>query len=67
MPHKTEPHPDVVQHILKRRGKMHVHDTIDPRRTALVSIDMQVGFLAGQVLNVSKRVGPWFYLSKLLN
>lgn len=46
MPHKTELHPDVVQHILKRRGKMHVHDTIDPRRTALVSIDMQVGFLA---------------------
>ncbi len=45
MPHKTELHPDVVERILKRRGKMHVHDTIDPKRTALVSIDMQVAFL----------------------
>ncbi len=45
MPHKTELHPDVIDRILKRRGKMHVHDTIDPRRTALVSIDMQVAFL----------------------
>ena len=45
MPHKTELHPDVIDRILKRRGKMHVHDTIDARRTALVSIDMQVAFL----------------------
>lgn len=46
MPHKTELHPDVVERIMKRRGKMHVHDTIDPKRTALVSVDMQVAFLA---------------------
>jgi len=45
MLHKTELHPDVVERILKRRGKLHVHDTIDPKRTALVSIDMQVAFL----------------------
>lgn len=45
MPHKTELHSDVVAHIMKRRGKMHVHDTIDPKRTALVSVDMQVAFL----------------------
>ena len=45
MPHKTELHPDVVSLIMKRRGKMHVHDTLDPKRTALVSIDMQVAFL----------------------
>src|SRR5262245_12276552 len=45
MPHKTELHPDVVDRILARRGKMHVHDTIDAKRTALVSIDMQVAFL----------------------
>jgi len=46
MPHKTELHPDVIERIMKRRGKMHVHDTIDPKRTALVSVDMQVAFLA---------------------
>ncbi len=45
MPHKTELHPDVIDRILKRRGKMHVHDTIDPKRSALVSVDMQVAFL----------------------
>ena len=45
MSHKTELHPDVVERILKRRGKMHVHDTIDPKRAALVSVDMQVAFL----------------------
>ena len=45
MPHKTELHPDVVSLIMKRRGKMHVNDTIDPKRTALVSVDMQVAFL----------------------
>jgi ureidoacrylate peracid hydrolase len=45
MPHKTELHPDVIDRIMKRRGKMHVHDTIDAKRAALVSVDMQVAFL----------------------
>ncbi len=45
MPHKTQLHPDVIERIMKKRGKMHVHDTIDPKRTALVSVDMQVAFL----------------------
>lgn len=46
MPHKTELHPDVVERILARRGKLVTHETIDASRTALVSIDMQVAFLA---------------------
>ncbi len=45
MPHQTEIHPDVVDRILARRGRLHVHETIDPRRSALVVIDMQVAFL----------------------
>lgn len=45
MPHKTELHPDVIDRILKRRGRLHVHEAIDPKRAALVSIDMQVAFL----------------------
>jgi ureidoacrylate peracid hydrolase len=43
--HKTEIHPDAVARIMARRGKMHVHETIDAKRTALVVIDMQVAFL----------------------
>ena len=46
MPHRTEIHPDAIERIMQRRGKLHVHDRIDPKRTALVSIDMQVAFLA---------------------
>ena len=44
--HKTEIHPDAVELIkAKRGGKLHVHDTLDPARTALLVIDMQVAFL----------------------
>lgn len=44
--HKTELHPDAIALIhAKRGGKLHVHETIDPRRTALVVVDMQVAFL----------------------
>ncbi len=43
--HKTELHPDVIERILQRRGKMHVYETIDAARTALVVVDMQVAFL----------------------
>jgi ureidoacrylate peracid hydrolase len=44
--HKTELHPDVIGHIKARRGgRMHVHDRLDPAKTALVVIDMQVAFL----------------------
>ncbi len=43
--HNSQLHPDVVAILLKRRGKMHVFDAIEPKRTALVVIDMQVAFL----------------------
>lgn len=44
--HQTELHPDVVEIIKQKRGgKLHVHDTLDPARTALVVVDMQVAFL----------------------
>ncbi len=46
MAHKTELHPDVVKLIMQKRGRMHQHETIDARRTALVVIDMQVAFMA---------------------
>ncbi|PON16648.1 cysteine hydrolase [Candidatus Entotheonella serta] len=44
--HQTELHPDIVDiSKQKRGGKLHVHDTLDPTRTALVVVDMQVAFL----------------------
>ena len=44
--HQTEIHPDAVEFIKKKRGgKLHVHDRLDPARTALVVIDMQIAFL----------------------
>ncbi len=44
--HRTELHPDAVAFIKQKRGgKLHVHDTLDPARTALVVIDMQIAFL----------------------
>jgi ureidoacrylate peracid hydrolase len=44
--HHTEIHPDIIDIIKQKRGgKLHVHDTLDPSRTALVVVDMQVAFL----------------------
>ena len=44
--HKTEIHPDAVRLIRMRRGgRLHVRDTLDPARTALVVVDMQTAFL----------------------
>ena len=44
--HKTEIHPDAVRLIRARRGgRLHVRETLDPARTALVVVDMQTAFL----------------------
>ena len=44
--HKTELHPDAVRLIRARRGgRLHVQDTLDPARSALVVVDMQTAFL----------------------
>lgn len=45
--HKTELYPEVVEEILKKRGKLHVFDEIDPAKTALVVVDMQAAFVQG--------------------
>lgn len=43
-PSKISPH--IAQRMLERRGHLHVFERIEPARTALVVIDMQVAFLA---------------------
>jgi ureidoacrylate peracid hydrolase len=34
-----------VDRVLKRRGKLHVHDDMDPKKTALIVVDLQNGFM----------------------
>ncbi|MCY4394928.1 MAG: cysteine hydrolase [Rhodospirillaceae bacterium] len=44
--HKTELHPDAVRLIRARRGgRLHVRESLDPARAALVVVDMQTAFL----------------------
>ena len=37
--------PWAVDRVMQRRGKLHVHDDMDPRRTALIVVDLQNGFM----------------------
>lgn len=42
MMHKIELSPDMIARVKKRRGgKLHAYDRIDPKKTALIVIDMQ--------------------------
>ena len=34
-----------IDRVWQRRGKLHVHDDMDPRRTALIVVDLQNGFM----------------------
>jgi ureidoacrylate peracid hydrolase len=35
----------VIDRVIERRGREHVHDDLDPRKTALVVVDMQNAFM----------------------
>jgi ureidoacrylate peracid hydrolase len=39
----------VVERVIARRGREHVHDDLDPRKTALVVVDMQNAFMLPEV------------------
>ena len=34
-----------IDRVMQRRGTLHVHDDMDPRRTALIVVDLQNGFM----------------------
>jgi hypothetical protein len=34
-----------IDRVMQRRDKLHVHDDMDPRRTALIVVDLQNGFM----------------------
>ena len=44
--HKLEIRREIVERVLARRGKLHLYDSLDPKRTALLIIDMQNAFVA---------------------
>lgn len=54
--------PEVIARARARRGKEHPFDDLDPRRTALVVIDMQNGFMKPGVANalcpMAERIVP---------
>jgi len=37
-----------IDRVLERRGKLHVHDDIDPAKTALIVVDLQNGFMVAE-------------------
>jgi ureidoacrylate peracid hydrolase len=38
--------PEIVERVMARRGRLHLYDKLDPKRTALLVIDMQNAFVA---------------------
>jgi ureidoacrylate peracid hydrolase len=44
--HKVEIRREIVERVMARRGRLHLYDSLDPKRTALVVIDMQNAFVA---------------------
>ena len=44
--HKVEIRREIVDRVLARRGKLHLFDALDPKRSALLVIDMQNAFVA---------------------
>ena len=43
--HKLSIPQSVVDRVVKRHGREHVHDDLDPRKTALIVVDMQNAFM----------------------
>jgi ureidoacrylate peracid hydrolase len=44
--HEVAIRPEIIERVLARRGRLHLYDRLDARRTALVVIDMQNAFVA---------------------
>ena len=37
---------EIIDRVLARRGRLHLYDRLDPKRTALLVVDMQNAFVA---------------------
>jgi ureidoacrylate peracid hydrolase len=47
--HKIEMPQWAIDRTLERRGRLHAHDDLDPRKTALIVIDLQNAFMVEEV------------------
>jgi ureidoacrylate peracid hydrolase len=60
--HKVSIRPEIIDRVIARRGKLHWFDTLDPKKTALIVIDMQETFCApgspAEVASSRDIVGP---------
>lgn len=56
--HKVVIPRSVVERVMKHRGKEHVYEDLDPRRTALLVVDMQNGFMMPGVAHVLCETAP---------
>ena len=43
--HRVNIPPDVVERVIRHRGREHVYDNFDPAKTALLVVDMQNAFM----------------------
>jgi len=50
--------PHIVSRVLKKRGTVHAFDNIDPRKTALVVIDLQNAFMMAGVAHSMCEMAP---------
>lgn len=42
--HNIEIRPEIIERVMKRRGRLHLYEDLNPKKTALVVIDMQNTF-----------------------
>ena len=47
--HKISIPQSVIERVIARRGREHVFDNLDPKRTALIVVDMQNAFMLPEV------------------
>lgn len=43
---RSEIRPEIVERVVARRGRLHLYERLEPKRTALLVIDMQNAFVA---------------------
>ena len=59
--HPVELSPELTERLIRRRGRLHVFDRLDPGKTALIVIDMQNAFVAEGAVNevpVAREIVP---------
>src|ERR1700704_6971179 len=44
--HRVAIRPEIIERVTARRGRLHLYDALDPKRSALLVIDMQNAFVA---------------------